>query len=120
MAANHASENIASSPIVDDDPTAIRLDKTFLELFLFMGINRKWFLGNVAIVGLFAGFMHTWYYLLAYPPIHLALWLATKKDPDNFNAYLKYRKQYDYYEPRQTTYVNRGARPIGFGRGTPC
>lgn len=63
--------------------------------------------------------LHNYWLLLAYGPVHLGLWLATRNDPDRVDIYLKYRHQGDYYEPRVHLDA-RNPRPEGFGRGTLC
>lgn len=112
----------SGTPAADDsaDSLAVPIRKTMLEKFLMVGIDRKLTAAELAIIVFTAiGLRNPWV-LLALPPTHLILWLATKKDPDQFNCYLRYSKQGDFYEPRPMLRQTRNARPKGFARGELC
>jgi type IV secretory pathway TrbD component len=109
----HPANETPSNPLV------VPVRKTMLEKFLLLGIDRKWCLGQLAIVGVVAAGLRNPYALGGVVISHLVLWLMVRKDPDQVSCYLKYGKQGDFYEPRQSPYQRRNARPQGFGRGVP-
>ncbi|PTB17787.1 type VI secretion protein [Trinickia symbiotica] len=99
------------------DPLVVKVNKTTLEQFRLLGVDRPWTVIEFAIVALIAFGLKNWYVLAAPLVTHPLLWLAARKDPDLIQCYLKYRKQGDHYEPRQHLYQRINCRPIGFGRG---
>ena len=112
----------AGTPAADTpaDSLSVPIRKTMLEKFLMGGIDRKLCAGELAILIFIAVGLRNPWVLLALPPTHLILWLATKRDPDQFNCYLRYSKQGDFYEPRPMLRQTRNARPKGFARGELC
>ncbi|TAL56904.1 VirB3 family type IV secretion system protein [Pandoraea sp.] len=102
-----------------DDTLRAQVRKSLLEHKLVAGADRRPAVVVLVLVFLFAAVLHSYWLLLAYVPIHLVLWLATRRDPDRCDIYLKYRHQRDYYEPRAHP-VPRNPRPEGFGRGRLC
>jgi type IV secretion system protein TrbD len=100
------------------DPLVVNIRLTMLERFMLLGIDRKWFMGQIAAVAIFAVGLKTPWVLLALLVTHPVLWLMVRKDPDQVNCYFRYSKQGDFYEPRQSVNQRRNTRPIGFGRGT--
>lgn len=99
------------------DPLVVEVKLTMLERFMLLGIDRKWFMGQIAAVGIFAvGLKNPWV-LGALLITHPVLWLTVRKDPDQVNCYIRYSKQGDFYEPRQSVNQRRNTRPVGFGRG---
>ena len=113
------SENLLASPDDDhpDNGLAVKVDKTTLEQFRLLGVDRPWTVIEVATVLLIAIGLKNWYVLGAPLVTHPLLWISVRKDPDLIKCYLRYRKQGDYYEPRQFQYQRINCRPKGFGRG---
>jgi len=100
------------------DPLVIKVDKAMLEQFRLLGVDRQWTLIELAITLLIAFGLRNWFVLAAPLVTHPLLWLVVRKDPDCIRCYLKYRRQGDYYEPRQFLHQRINCRPRGFGRGT--
>ncbi|CAB3770818.1 VirB3 family type IV secretion system protein [Paraburkholderia humisilvae] len=100
------------------DPFVVNIQQTMLERFMLLGIDRKWFMGQITAVGIFAiGLKNPWV-LVAVLVTHPVLWLMVRNDPDQVACYLKYSDQGDFYEPRQSVKQRRNTRPVGFGRRT--
>jgi type IV secretion system protein TrbD len=92
-----------------------RVRKQMLERFVIFGVPRR-------LVGIYSAFVivpaivtRDGWLLLAVVPAHLIAWLLTKKDPEKFETYLRYRSQGDRYQPRDL-FAKGNARPRGFGR----
>jgi type IV secretion system protein VirB3 len=81
-------------------------------------VDRKLTVAEAVVALLFAFGTKNWTLLAAPLVTHPLLWLAVRRDPDLIRCYLRYRRQGDYYEPRQHLNQKINARPEGFGRGT--
>ncbi|MCW3677845.1 VirB3 family type IV secretion system protein [Burkholderia cenocepacia] len=102
------------------DPTVVDINKNRLEKFFLFWIDRKWCIGEFALFGIFALIARTPWIFALLPFSHFFLWWSVRNDPDQFRAYLRYRKQGDRYEPRQVVAPGENGRPVGFGRFTQC
>lgn len=85
---------------------------------LIMGVGDKAFVFEVALFTIMLN-LQAWVVLWAIVPLHLLFrWMYTK-DPIALNAYLKYMREADVYDPWVRSSVSQ-ERPRGFGRGLNC
>ena len=82
------------------------------------GVEWKLFAANGLVLILMAGTFKLFWWVIPTLAAHLALWVATKHDPDMLGIYLGYAGQAARYEPQAVVDMNQGKRPAGLGRGT--
>lgn len=82
-----------------------------------LGVEHRMFYINAAIAVIFAVSLRSWRLAIINVVLHLFAILVTRKDPDLFKVYMRYRLQADYYRawvsPRGWL---RNRRPVGFNR----
>lgn len=112
----------AGTPAVDTpvDSLFAPICKIMLEKSLIGGIDRKLYTGELVILIFTTVDPRNPWVLLAFPPTHLILWLTTKHGPDQFNCYLRYSEQDNFYELRPMFRQTRNIRLKDFVRGELC
>lgn len=98
----------------------LELQKDLIEQKQLLGVDRR--IGAIFILFVAIMVLVTRIYWLgiSVPPVWLAIWLATRDDPNMFDVYLRYAKQGHRYESIQKLPQRRNLRPDGFARGTLC
>lgn len=81
------------------------------------GVEWRLFTGNVMVLILMAGVLKQFWWIVPTLAAHLALMVATKRDPDMLGIYLAYAGQAARYEPQAVVDMQQGQRPAGLGRG---
>ncbi len=82
-----------------------------------LGVEWRLFGGNVMALVFMAGTLKLFWWVLPAVAAHLALWWATRQDPDKLGIYLAYAGQASRYEPGAVSEMRQGRRPTGLGRG---
>ncbi len=81
------------------------------------GVEWRLFAGNAMLLILLAGTLKLFWWVVPFLGAHLALMVATKRDPDMLGIYLAYAGQAARYEPQAEVEMHQGRRPNGLGRG---
>ena len=98
----------------------IQIKKVLLERKRLLAVDRRMLVMLLIMVFLVAIALQNYWILFSAAPGYLSIWLASRRDPDLIDTYLKYRHQADYYEPRQQLLQKRNQRPFGFARKHLC
>ncbi|MDD5389016.1 MAG: VirB3 family type IV secretion system protein [Gallionellaceae bacterium] len=81
------------------------------------GVDWRMFAGNAMVLMLMAMMFKQFWWAVPALAAHLALMIATKRDPDMMGIYLAYAGQAARYEPQAVVDMHQGRRPNGLGRG---
>lgn len=81
------------------------------------GVDWRMFAGNAMVLMLMAMMFKQFWWAVPALAAHLALMVATKRDPDMLGIYLAYAGQAACYEPQAEVEMHQGRRPNGLGRG---
>lgn len=106
---------LSSSPSLN-----AQVKKVLLERKRLLAVDRRMLALLLILVFLVATTVRNYWVLLTALPGYGSIWLASQRDPDLIDIYLKYCRQADYYEPRQQLLQKRNQRPLGFARKHLC
>lgn len=82
-----------------------------------VGVAWRLFAGNAMVLMIMAMLFKQFWWGVPALAAHLALMLASRRDPDMMDIYLAYAGQAARYEPQVVADMHQGRRPTSLGRG---